>query len=192
MPGEVKEPVTLLHVDYKPNRDAWDKARLLVDGEPRIRALKKAHKKAQKDLMTIKITKTDPNAVLPKFATAGSAGADVYSVENFALAPGERRLVDCGFKMEIPPGFEVQCRPRSGLAITRGVTVLNSPGTIDSDYRGPVKVGLINLGDAIQWIAVGDRIAQFVVARVEQMTFVEVEALSETERGEGGFGSTGK
>lgn len=162
--------------------------KLLVDGEPRIRALKKT----QKEHMTIKITKTDANAVLPKFATAGSAGADVYAVENVALASGERRLVDVGFKMEIPPGYEVQVRPRSGLAVTKGVTVINAPGTIDSDYRGQVKVGLVNLSDATHWIAIGDRIAQMVVARVEQMQFVEAETLSETVRGEGGFGSTGK
>jgi dUTP pyrophosphatase len=128
---------------------------------------------------------------LPAYATAGAAGMDVVAAEDMTLAPGARHAVATGFAMAIPEGYEVQVRPRSGLALKHGVTCLNTPGTIDSDYRGEVKVILANLGDAPFAIARGDRIAQLVPAPVQRATLAEVETLEETARGAGGFGSTG-
>jgi dUTP pyrophosphatase len=130
---------------------------------------------------------------LPSAASAGSAGLDlVAAVEGTrVLCPRDRMLVPTGLVMEIPPGFEGQIRPRSGLAWKHGVTVANPPGTIDSDYRGEVKVLLIHLGDESFTVARGDRVAQLVVARVERVEWEEAEELAETGRGEGGFGSTG-
>lgn len=132
-------------------------------------------------------------AVLPTYQTAGAAGADVCAClpEPVVLGPGERAVVPTGLSFEIPPGYEIQVRPRSGLAARKGVTVLNSPGTIDSDYRGEVKVILVNLGTEAFTVAHGDRIAQLVVAPVERARFEAAEGLSATERGSGGFGSTG-
>jgi len=129
---------------------------------------------------------------LPAYATAGAAGMDVVSAETCDIAPGARRAVATGFAIAIPDGFEVQVRPRSGLALKHGVTCLNSPGTIDSDYRGEVKVILANLGEAVFTIARGDRIAQLVLAPVTRAALVEVAELDETPRGSGGFGSTGQ
>lgn len=128
---------------------------------------------------------------LPSYATAGAAGMDVVAAEDLTLAPGARHAVATGFAMAIPHGFEVQVRPRSGLAIKHGITCLNSPGTIDSDYRGEVKVILANLGDAPFPIRRGDRIAQLVPAPVLHAAFDETASLDETLRGQGGFGSTG-
>lgn len=128
---------------------------------------------------------------LPAYATAGAAGMDVVAAEAVTLAPGARHAVATGFAIAIPDGFEVQVRPRSGLALKHGITCLNSPGTIDSDYRGEVKIILANLGDAPFAIARGDRIAQLVPAAVQRATLNEVTSLDETERGMGGFGSTG-
>ena len=128
---------------------------------------------------------------LPTYATTGAAGMDVVAAEDLILAPGARRAVATGFAMAIPEGFEVQVRPRSGLALKHGITCLNTPGTIDSDYRGEVKVILANLGDTPFAIARGDRIAQLVPAPVQRAALVEVEALDDTQRGSGGFGSTG-
>jgi len=128
---------------------------------------------------------------LPAYASAGAAGMDVVSAETLTLAPGARAAVATGFAMAIPPGYEVQVRPRSGLALKHGVTCLNTPGTIDSDYRGEVKVILANLGDAPFAIARGDRIAQLVPAPVERAEFTLADELDTTERGHGGFGSTG-
>ncbi|HVJ03268.1 MAG TPA: dUTP diphosphatase [Sphingomonas sp.] len=128
---------------------------------------------------------------LPAYATTGAAGMDVVSAEDLILAPGARHAVATGFAMAIPEGFEVQVRPRSGLALKHGITCLNTPGTIDSDYRGEVKVILANLGDAAFPIARGDRIAQLVPAPVQRAELEEAEALDETVRGIGGFGSTG-
>ncbi|MBO9622419.1 MAG: dUTP diphosphatase [Sphingomonas sp.] len=128
---------------------------------------------------------------LPAYATAGAAGMDVVSAEDLILAPGARHAVATGFAMAIPEGFEVQVRPRSGLALKYGITCLNTPGTIDSDYRGEVKVILANLGDAAFPIARGDRIAQLVPAPVQRAALEEAEALDDTIRGIGGFGSTG-
>ncbi len=128
---------------------------------------------------------------LPAYATAGAAGMDVVAAESLTLAPGARHAVATGFAIAIPDGFEVQVRPRSGLALKHGITCLNSPGTIDSDYRGEVKIILANLGDAPFAIARGDRIAQLVPAAVQRATLNEVTSLDETDRGMGGFGSTG-
>lgn len=134
-----------------------------------------------------------PGAKLPEYQTAGAAGADVCALldEPVTLQPGERRMIPTGLFFEIPEGYEIQMRPRSGLAYKYGVTCVNSPGTIDCDYRGESKVILINLGQEPFVINNGDRIGQIVVAPVTRGTFVTVDRLSETERGAGGFGSTG-
>lgn len=129
---------------------------------------------------------------MPAYATEGAAGMDVVSAEDLDLAPGARHAVATGFAMAIPFGFEVQMRPRSGLALKHGITCLNTPGTIDSDYRGEVKVILANLGDAPFPIRRGERIAQLVPAPVQHARFALVDSLDETERGSGGFGSTGR
>lgn len=128
---------------------------------------------------------------LPAYATAQAAGMDVVSAETLTLQPGERHAVATGFAIAIPAGYEVQVRPRSGLALKHGISCLNSPGTIDADYRGEVKVILANLGSEPFPIARGDRIAQLVPAPVQRARFEEVEALDDTARGSGGFGSTG-
>lgn len=129
---------------------------------------------------------------LPKYATAGSAGLDLCADTPFELAPGAKRLVPTGLAIAIPEGFEGQVRPRSGLATKHGITVLNAPGTIDSDYRGEVQVCLVNLGGQPFRAARGERIAQLVIAPVVQADLVEVAELDSTARGEGGFGSTGR
>lgn len=129
---------------------------------------------------------------VPAYATPGAAGLDVVAAEDVTLAPGARHAVATGFAMAIPPGYEVQVRPRSGLALKHGVTCLNTPGTIDSDYRGEVKVILANLGDAPFEVTRGERIAQLVPAAVQPAVFTEVAALDDTARGAGGFGSTGR
>lgn len=132
---------------------------------------------------------------LPAYETAGAAGMDlraaVPSDQPLTLAPGKRALVPTGFVMEIPLGFEVQIRPRSGLAFKNGITCLNTPGTIDSDYRGEVKVLLVNLGEEAFTIERGMRVAQMVIAPVTQVVVAEVTETSDTQRGAGGFGSTG-
>ena len=129
---------------------------------------------------------------LPSYATSGSAGLDLRCAEALTLKPGARALVATGIAIALPGNFEAQVRPRSGLAVKHGVTVLNAPGTIDADYRGEIKVPLINLGTEDFIIARGDRIAQMVVAPVTTAELIEVEALDETARGAGGFGSSGK
>ena len=137
----------------------------------------------------------DSSIALPAYATAGAAGADVRA--NFAdrksvtLAAGARALIPTGLRMAIAQGFEVQIRPRSGLALKHGISMVNAPGTIDSDYRGPVGVILVNMGDAPFDVTHGMRIAQMVVAPVVQARFLLVDALDDTPRGAGGFGSTG-
>jgi len=128
---------------------------------------------------------------LPAYATPGAAGMDVVSAEDVTLAPGARHAVATGLALAIPQGYEIQVRPRSGLALKHGITVPNTPGTIDSDYRGELKVILINHGPEPFVIARGDRIAQLVLAPVVQAAWDEVEALDATARGAGGFGSTG-
>ena len=128
---------------------------------------------------------------LPARATEGSAGYDVASAEDLVLAPMERRLVKTGFSFAIPAGFEMQVRPRSGLALKHGVSLPNTPATIDSDYRGELMIAMINLGAESFSISRGMRIAQLIIARVEAPAMVEVEALPVSVRGTGGFGSTG-
>lgn len=128
---------------------------------------------------------------LPAYATDGAAGMDVVSAEDVDLAPGARHAVATGLAVAIPAGYEIQVRPRSGLALKHGVTVPNTPGTIDSDYRGELKVILINHGSDSFAIRRGDRVAQLVVAPVTRGIWVEAETLDHTARGEGGFGSTG-
>ena len=144
--------------------------------------------------MTVKIVnKSDNN--LPAYETSSSAGMDLraYLPDGpITLKPMQRTLVPTGLFMEIPEGYEGQVRPRSGLAIKNGITVLNTPGTIDADYRGEVKIILINLSDTDFVINSGERVAQIVFAKCEQMEVLSVETLSETERGAGGFGHTGK
>ena len=128
----------------------------------------------------------------PAYATDGAAGLDVVAAEELTLAPGQRHAVATGFSIAIPPGYEVQVRPRSGLALKYGITCLNTPGTIDEDYRGEVKVILANLGSEPFEVRRGERIAQLVPAPVLKAGFREVEELSATSRGTGGFGSTGR
>ncbi len=138
----------------------------------------------------------DHSVPLPSYETSGAAGADVRAnLPNgtpIVLAPGERTLVPTGLRIEIPLGFEVQVRPRSGLALNHGITLPNTPGTIDSDYRGPLGVIVLNAGQEPFEITHGERIAQLIVAPVVQAIFQDVEVLSETDRGAGGFGSTGR
>lgn len=129
---------------------------------------------------------------LPAYATEHAAGMDVVAAEAVVLGPGARHAVATGLAIAIPEGFEVQVRPRSGLALKHGVTCLNTPGTIDADYRGEVKVILANLGSEPFEVKRGERIAQLVPAAVQRAAFVEVAALDETVRGAGGFGSTGR
>jgi len=128
---------------------------------------------------------------LPAYATDGAAGMDVVSAEDVDLAPGARHAVATGLSVAIPHGYEIQVRPRSGLALKHGVTVPNTPGTIDSDYRGELKVIMINLGTEPFAIRRGDRVAQLVIAPVTRGSWLEVSELDETARGTGGFGSTG-
>ncbi len=130
---------------------------------------------------------------LPEYATSGAAAMDLRAAveSDVIIQPGERKLIPTGLRMAIPHGYEAQVRPRSGLAIKHGITMVNTPGTIDSDYRGEVQVIMINLGCEPFIVRRGDRIAQLVIAPVMQASLVEVDELPETERGDGGFGSTG-
>ena len=143
--------------------------------------------------MRVKIINKSNN-VLPAYETASSAGMDLRAFvdADVVLKPFERKLIPTGLYIELPDGYEAQIRPRSGLAIKSGITVLNSPGTIDADYRGEIKVILINLSQDEFTIKSGDRICQMVIAKHEKAEFVEVNEISETERGAGGFGHTGK
>ncbi|MBT3584493.1 MAG: dUTP diphosphatase [Halobacteriovoraceae bacterium] len=150
-------------------------------------------------MINIKLKKLehfDTSLPLPSYETAGAAGADIRASlgpgEKMTLKPGERSLIPTGLAMEIPLGYEVQVRPRSGLSYKTGLMVVNSPGTIDSDYRGEVKIILGNLGNKDEVIEHGDRVAQILVAPVLQANFQVDEELSNTERGAGGFGSTGR
>lgn len=143
--------------------------------------------------MRVKIINKSNNA-LPAYETASSAGMDLRAFvdADVVLKPFERKLIPTGLYIELPDGYEAQIRPRSGLAIKSGITVLNSPGTIDADYRGEIKVILINLSNQDFTIKSGERICQMVIAKHEKAAFIEVEEISETERGAGGFGHTGK
>ena len=144
-------------------------------------------------MITIKLSRLPhgEGLPLPVYSSEHAAGLDVTAAEELTLEPGQRHAVATGFAIEIPHGYEVQVRPRSGLALKHGITCLNTPGTIDSDYRGEVKVILINLGHEPFAVKRGERIAQLVPAPVLRAHFVEAEALGETVRGAGGFGSTG-
>ena len=143
--------------------------------------------------VTIKIINQSNNP-LPEYATLGSSGMDIraFLEEPMVLQPSARVLVPTGLFVEIPLGYEIQIRPRSGLAIKQGITCLNTPGTIDADYRGEIKVILINLSSEPQTLLPGDRIAQMVLQKVEQIQWVPATELAASDRGEGGFGSTGK
>ena len=141
--------------------------------------------------MTLRFRKIHPDAVLPSYAHPSDAGMDVRSVEDLTIAPGKRALVHTGLVMLLPPMYEAQVRPRSGLAFKSGVTVLNTPGTIDSGYRGEVGVILANFGEVDFQVKKGDKIAQIVIAPVTQPEIVETSEVDETDRGSGGFGSTG-
>lgn len=144
----------------------------------------------------LRLPGADPDVALPRYATTGAAGADICAnfpdARGMTLAPGARALVPTGLSMAIPEGYEVQVRPRSGLALKHGIALVNSPGTIDSDYRGPVGVIVLNTSDVPFFVAHGERIAQIVVAPVVQAEFAITDALDDTGRGAGGFGSTGR
>ena len=142
------------------------------------------------DQPTVRVV-LEKGATLPAYQTAGSAGMDLRSVETVELAPLERKRVSTGLKIAIPLGYEGQVRPRSGLALKKGITLVNTPGTIDSDYRGEIGVILINLSDKAVKLEAGERIAQLVIVPVSQAVLIGVETLDETARGGGGFGSTG-
>lgn len=139
----------------------------------------------------IKFVKLVDDAILPKFAHKSDAGMDIYSIETLDLEPQEFKIVKTGFQMSMPFGYEAQVRPRSGLAAKKGITVLNTPGTIDADYRAEVGVILMNHGKEVFHIEKGDRIAQMVINKLTKFTVKEVKTLEKTMRGEGGFGSTG-
>jgi dUTP pyrophosphatase len=145
------------------------------------------------DKVEIRVKRLNNGAGLPMpaYESTGAAGMDICAAESVNLRVGKRAAIATGFAFAIPMGYEVQVRPRSGLALKNGITCLNTPGTIDSDYRGEIKVILANLGDEDFQVKTGDRIAQIVVAPVVQAAMVEVDALDDTARGSGGFGSTG-
>jgi len=143
-------------------------------------------------LIKLKVKKLSYLAQIPAYQTDEAAGFDLHSIEDVVVGPNERKLIGTGLSFEIPKGYEIQIRPRSGLAYKHGISVLNSPGTIDSDYRGEIKVLVINHSKEDFEIKVGERIAQAVIQEVIQATFEEVDELNTTTRGEGGFGSTGK
>jgi dUTP pyrophosphatase len=145
------------------------------------------------DVPSIKVpVQLEEGATLPQYQTAGAAGMDVTCTHDVTLQPGDRTSVGTGLRVMIPEGFEMQVRPRSGLAIRHGITMVNSPGTIDSDFRGEIKILMINLGSDVVTLSKGERIAQLVLAPVVRAELVIADALDETERGSGGFGSTGK
>ena len=142
-------------------------------------------------MVKVKIKKIKDNAIIPKYAHEGDAGVDLYSTEEYILKPGERVLVSTGIKIAIPRGYEAQVRPKSGLAVKHGISIVNTPGTIDADYRGEIGIITINLGQEDFKIKKGKKIAQMVFNKVEEAEFEETEELEETTRGQGGFGSTG-
>ena len=141
--------------------------------------------------MTLSFKRVHPDAVLPAYAHPSDAGMDIRSVKALVIPAGRRALVPTGLVVNLPPGYEAQVRPRSGLALKAGVTVLNTPGTIDAGYRGEIGVILANFGEDDFEVKVGDRVAQLVIAPVTQPTIVEAAEVDETDRGAGGFGSTG-
>lgn len=144
-------------------------------------------------MIEVKVKKLHPNAIVPNYMTEHAAGMDLCTVidEPVILAPGERTLLPTGLAMEIPPGFEGQVRPRSGLALKKGISLVNSPGTIDADYRGEIGIIIINHGKETVEFQPGDRVAQLIIAPVTQASLVEVADLNDTDRSAGGFGHTG-
>lgn len=139
----------------------------------------------------VKVKKIHPNAVIPQYKTSGSAGFDLYAIEDVEIQPGETKQIRTGLIFEIPEGYEIQIRPRSGMSLKTPLRISNAPGTIDSDYRGEVMIIAENTSIMPFSVEKGTRIAQGVLQKVPQAEFIEVERVSETERGEGGFGSTG-
>jgi dUTP pyrophosphatase len=148
---------------------------------------------AERGPLALKVRRMRAQAQLPKYMTDGAAGADLYAAvaEPTRIGPGDRAAIPIGIALEIPPGWEGQIRPRSGLAARDGLTVLNAPGTIDSDYRGELNVLLVNLGDKECWVRTGDRIAQLVIAPCARASMDWAHDLAKTDRGAGGFGHTG-
>lgn len=142
-------------------------------------------------MTVVKVKKLHPDAKLPKFQTEGSAGADVVSIEDVDIQPGDIKAISLGFAVSIPLGYEIQLRPRSGLALKYGISVPNSPGTIDSDFRGEMKAILINHGKDNFKVCKGDRIAQIILNKIPTCAYVQVEELDKTGRNTGGYGSTG-
>lgn len=140
----------------------------------------------------IKVKRVHRDAVLPKYATEGSAGFDLYTVEDVSIYPNETKVISTGLKMEIPEGYELQIRPRSGISLKTTIRIANSPGTIDSDYRGEIGIIVWNVGNEKVDIPKHTRIAQGVLAKVDKAIFIDVDELTNTSRGEGGFGSTGQ
>ena len=141
----------------------------------------------------LQIKKISNEVLTPKYETPGSSGMDIaaYVKDDIIISPGDNAIIPAGFYLSVPVGYEIQIRPRSGLAAKKGITVLNTPGTIDSDYRGEIKVILVNLGKERFTVKNGERIAQMVICPIKQVSIEEVKELSETDRGAGGFGSTG-
>lgn len=142
--------------------------------------------------VNILFKRLSPDAVLPQFKSRNAAGADLYAINADVIPTGSQEVFPLGFRVAIPEGYEIQVRPRSGLALKHGITVANSPGTVDSDFRGEMMIILINHGSEDYQVKAGDRIAQAVISAVPVAKFTEVETLGETERGEDGFGSTGR
>lgn len=142
-------------------------------------------------MIKVKIKRIKDNAIIPSYSHDGDAGVDLYSTEDYDLKPGDRVLVSTGLQIAIPKGYEAQTRPKSGLALKHGISIANTPGTIDSGYRGEVGVIAINLGKENFKIEKGKKIAQMVFNKIEKVEFEEVSDLDSTKRGEGGFGSTG-
>lgn len=144
-------------------------------------------------MVKVKVKKLKQNALLPKYMTAGAAGCDAFSCleTEMIIKPMERAAIPTGLSVEIPMGYEIQVRPRSGLSFKQGLTVVNAPGTIDSDYRGEIQVLVVNLGSEPITVKPGDRIAQFILQEVTQIEWVETQALEQSLRGASGFGSTG-
>lgn len=141
--------------------------------------------------VTVKVKKLRPEAIVPRYHSVWAAGVDLHACSEARIYPGERRVIVVGLAIELPKGYEAQLRPRSGLAVKHGISIVNTPGTVDADFRGELGVCLINHGDQPFVVKPGDRIAQMVVKPVPMMHFMEVDELSETERGAGGLGSTG-
>ena len=142
-------------------------------------------------VIPIKIKKLSPEAIIPNYAHEGDAGMDVYSIEDVILKPGDRALIPTGLSFEIPRGFEIQVRPKSGLALKQGLTIVNTPGTLDSGYRGELGVILLNTSNAYYEVKKGEKIAQIILARYEEAKIEEVTELADSSRGEDGYGSTG-